>query len=219
MCAIITAGRVCGRGRFVYRHAFGRGAVKALAFALAGLGLAGCSLFSGTPPETYDLAAPADVSEIGGSTSAQILVPESTALAAFDSERIVVASDTLITYYPDAQWPDRLPRVIQARVIETLERSGGAQAAGRPGQGLSIDYQLLTDIRVFQYEVDAEGATAVVEIFAQVMDDRNGRIIATRSFSASRPVAEDTAAAVTAALEAALAEVLVDLASWTLARI
>jgi cholesterol transport system auxiliary component len=183
---------------------------------LVGLGVAGCTFLSGPPPETYNITAPASIPR-AGSTSAQILVPESTAIRAVDSERIVVASGTRITYYPEAQWPDRLPKLFQARLIEAFQASGQARAAGRPGQGLSIDYQVLTDIRVFQY-ADTVGM-AQIEISTQIMNDRNGRIVASRVFTAEVPVAENNAVAVTAALDEALKSVLVDIVRWTVARI
>lgn len=187
--------------------------------ALGGVVLAGCALFSGAAPTTFNLTAPSDVSSVRGSTASQILVPESTALEPLNSERILVVSGSQLSYYPDVQWVDRLPKVIQARVIETLERTGNARAAGRPGQGLSIDYQLLTDIRAFEFRTDGGVMTAVVEIYAQIMDDRNGRVVNTETFRASTPVAEDSAVAIAASLDAALREVLLAIANWTLARI
>jgi cholesterol transport system auxiliary component len=193
------------------------GSARAVMLLLAGVSLAGCGLFAAAAPPTFDLTAP--TSGFSGSTSAQILVPESTALQTLDSQRILVVAGSELSYYPDAQWPDDLPRVIQARLIEALGQSGRAHAAGRPGQGLSIDYRLLTDIRAFQYEVGAGGGTAVVTIFAQLMDDRNGRVVAGNTFNARVPIAADTAVAVTAGLNTALRQALTALVNWTLARI
>ncbi|MCW5697711.1 MAG: membrane integrity-associated transporter subunit PqiC [Bauldia sp.] len=205
-------------GQSLFQVAFGRVLARVTVLALGAGLLAGCALFSGSAPPTFNLSAPSDVSSVRGSTQAQILVPESTALEPLNSERILVVTGNLLSYYPDAQWVDRLPRVIQARIIETLERTGRARAAGRPGQGLSIDYQLLTDIRAFEFRTDG-GLTAVVEIYAQIMDDRNGRVITTETFRATTPVAEDSASAIAASLDAALRQVLLAIANWTLARI
>lgn len=187
--------------------------------AVAGLlALAGCNVLSGPPPETYNLS-PADVPGGGRATSAQILVPESTAIAALDSERVVVMTGTLLSYYPEAQWPDKLPRLLQAKFIEAFQRSGKARAAGRPGQGLSIDYQLLTDIRAFQFDTLAVPPSAHIEIAVQIMNDRNGRIVATRVFTGDVPVPENTPGGVTAALDAAFQQVLADVVRWTASRI
>ena len=180
--------------------------------------VAGCSLFRGPPPETFDLSGPQTIPHLTSGTAAQILIPEPSALKTLDSERIVVATGPRLSYYPDAQWPDRMPKVYQAKAIEAFEKSKRAKAVGRPGEGLSIDYQLLTDIRAFEYRPNADnkGGTAHVEVFVKVMDDRNGRIVAVKTLTGDAPVSEDTAEAVVAGVDAALSNVLVELVRWTL---
>jgi cholesterol transport system auxiliary component len=207
-----------GKRRFLFSVGEGRmrarSALAPLALALA---LAGCSLFRGTPPETFDLSGPQAMPRGGGSTAAQILIPESSAIKVLDSERIVVATGAKISYYPAAQWPDRLPKLFQARAIEAFERSKRARAVGRPGEGLSIDYQLQTDIRSFEYRTD--NGDAHVEVSAKILDDRTGRVVATKVFSSEAPVAANTAPEVVAGVQAALDKVLVALVRWTIGQI
>jgi cholesterol transport system auxiliary component len=192
---------------------------KALPILAICLALAGCSLFKGPPPETFELNAPESIPH-GNATAAQILVPEPSALKALDSERIVVSSGPKLSYYPDAQWQDRLPKVFQAKAIEAFERSKRARAVGRPGEGLSIDYQLITEIRSFEYRSNGDsGGSAHVEIFVKILDDRNGRVVATRRFTGNATVGEDTAEAVVAGVNAALARVLTDLVRWTVTQV
>ena len=203
-----------GAGLFLNMlEGWSRRAVPLLAMTLL---VAGCSLFRGPPPETYDLAAPSAISSSHG-TAAQLLVPEPSALKTIDSERIVVASGPRLYYYPDAQWPDRITRVFQARAIEAYENSRKVKAVGRPREGLSIDYQIDTNIRAFEYRAETKtGGYAHVEVFVKIMDDRNGRVVSTRTLTGSAPVEAATATAVVAGLDAALAEVLVELVRWTL---
>lgn len=192
--------------------------------SLMGLGIllavAGCSLFRGPPPETFNLTGPESVKAQGG-TAAQILIPEPVAIKVLDSQRIVVSKGPKITYYPDAQWPDRLPKLLQSRTIEAFERSHKVRAVGWPGQGLSIDYQVATEIRAFEYRADSDGTggTAHVEIAAKILDDRNGRVVANRVFTGEAPVPKDTASAVVQGLDAAISKVLVDIVRWTVGRI
>ncbi len=176
--------------------------------------VAGCSSLQGQPPATYDLSAPRDVPNLTRSTNAQILVPETTALRALDSERIMVTTGAQVTYYPDAQWPDRLPKVIQTKTIQTFEASKRARAVGRPGEGLSIDYQLFTEARAFQY--DSGARVARVEIYAKLLNDRNGRVVAAKLFSAEVPVSSTSAPAIVGSLDAALSQVLVEMVQWSL---
>src|SRR5690606_8970744 len=136
-----------GRGKFL------------LTLALA-LAVSGCSVFRGPPPETYNLSAPESIEPGRRAIAAQILIPEPSALAALNTDRIVVTSGPRISYYPDAQWPDRLPKLLQAKAVEAFERSRQARAVGRPGEGLSIDYQLLIDIRSFAFVAGEGGGVA-----------------------------------------------------------
>lgn len=195
-----------------------RRATICLPMALA-LALAGCGLFRGPPPVTYELTAPETISKVRAGTAAQIMIPEPRALKTLDSNRIVVTSHATISYYPDVQWADRLPAVLQAKAIEAFEQSKRVRAVGRPGEGLSIDYQLLIDIRAFEYNTSTVPGFARIEISAKVLNDRNGRVVATRVLSGAVPVARDDAPNVVAALNAALDQVLVDLVTWTVGEV
>jgi cholesterol transport system auxiliary component len=192
--------------------------MKALLPLTLALALSGCGFLKGAPPETFDLTAPASI-PAKGATAAQILIPEPSALKALDSERIVVTTGSKISYYPDAQWPDRLPRLFQAKAVQAFEQSKKARAVGRPGEGLSIDFQLLIDIRSFEYVSDGDDGYAKVEISAKILNDRNGRVVSTKILSAEAPVEKDNAAGVVAGVDAAMNEVLVALVSWTVGRI
>jgi cholesterol transport system auxiliary component len=101
--------------------------------------------------------------------------------------------------------------------MEAFENSGRVRAVGRPGEGLSIDYALLIDIRAFEFE--AATYQAEVEIAVRVMDDRTGSILATRTFTGHAPVAADSPDGVVAALSAAFDQVVIELVDWSLARI
>ncbi len=186
------------------------GVVAGIGATLGGCGILGIERTS----ETFDLTAPRDVKS-GRASPAQILVPEPQALRAFDTDRIVVRPRPAeINYLADAQWSDRLPRLIQARLVETYENSGRVRAAGRPGQGLLVDYQLVTEIRAFEF--DASNASAVVEVSIKLLNDRNGRVVATEVFRSEQASTSNAAALVTDALDVALDRTLRDILTWTL---
>lgn len=185
-------------------------AARLVAVALLGGGLAACG--GASPLDTYDLAAPRSVATVraGGR---QVLVADPVVDRALDTDRIVVRpKPTEIAYFGGAQWSDRLPRLVQSRLVETLEASGRVRAAGRPGQGMAADSQIVMEIRAFDY-LPSEGRVQVT-IAAKTMDDRSGRIAASGLFTASEPVSGDSAPAVVTGFDAAAGRVLADIAAW-----
>ncbi|WP_036305562.1 ABC-type transport auxiliary lipoprotein family protein [Methylopila sp. 73B] len=189
--------------------------LSATALLLAGVALAGCSsLLAGKPPATYDLTAPTDLPR-GGSQKGNLVVGEPVAVAVIDGQRIVVKPDAgQVTYLPDSQWSDRLPKLVQAKIIEAYENANRLKSVGRPGDRLAVDYQLVTELRAF--EIRAGQGQAVVELTAKIVSDKTGRIVAGEVFQARQPLpgAVDGPTA-TRALNAALADVLRGLVAWT----
>lgn len=202
-------GPVGGRGMRGHR---GIGAIAACFL------LAGCAVVQGPPPETYDLTAPRDFSGRVGGTRAQLLIANPSSVSVLDSERIVLRPDPyVVTYLKGAQWTDKLPKLLQTRIIEAFENTGNVRAVGRPGEGLLIDYQLVLDIRNF--EVDTSSGLAQVLISAKVMNDRNGRVLATRQIGGQASVSGNDKDEMIAALDAASQAAIDQLVRWTLSRI
>lgn len=172
--------------------------------------LSACAAVSPPPAvDTYDLSVPV-VATVAKGRSLQVLVPEPVVDRSYDNDRLLVRrSPTEIAYYSGAQWADRLPRLVQSRLVEALERSGRFRAAGRPGQGLAIDRQLVVEIRGFDY---VSGDRRVeVDLAVKTMDDRTGRVLSTVDHHAEEPVASDTARAVVEAFDAAFSRVVVEI--------
>ena len=187
------------RGKGLRRRLVASGLLVAL--------LSACAAISPPPSvDTYDLSVPGVATAAKG-RSLQVLVPEPVVDRSYDNDRLLVRrSATEIAYYSGAQWADRLPRLVQSRLVETLERSGRFRAAGRPGQGLAIDRQLIVEIRSFDYVVNDRRVE--VDLAVKTMDDRTGRVLATVDHRAEEPVASDTAGAVVTAFDAAFSRVV-----------
>ncbi|SIQ09547.1 cholesterol transport system auxiliary component [Rhizobium sp. RU20A] len=185
----------------------------ATALALATLALAGCA--GQATNDTFTLSAMPAV-EGRAAKGRQLLVPEPSALKALDSEQIVVRlSGAELQYLAQSQWSDRLPRMVQSKLVQAFEASGRLGGVGKPGEGLAIDYQLLTDIRAF--EVSTAGPQrAIVEISAKLLNDRNGTIVAQKAFRAEIPVAGSGNKAFVAGLDKAFATVAAQIVSWSL---
>lgn len=173
------------------------------------LAIAGC----GSAPKTaFDLSA-AGSGRSGGAGAGQIVVAEPSALQAFESERIAVKDAAgAVSLLPDGQWADRLPRLFQTRLVQSFENTGRARAS-RPGDGVTPDGQLNTDIRFFG--LDASRSEAVVEVWARLLDARSGRILRARLFVGRAPVGAGGAGEVAQTLNRVSTGVLTDIVRWT----
>lgn len=180
------------------------------AAAVVALALTACA---SKPPQTFDLTAPQARSR-AAAFSGNLVVAEPVANATLDGQRVVVKPAAgEITYLPNVQWSDRLPKLVQAKIIEAYENSSRIRSVGRPGDRLTVDYQLVSELRAF--EIDAATGQATVELTAKVINDKTGKIVAGRVFTARRPVgAALDGPNATRALDGALGEVLADLVSW-----
>lgn len=162
--------------------------LRACTVAFAAVLLAGCNLLGGAddPRETYDIIAPIG-DRIDGRTEAQLLVKEPVALKTLDSDRIVLKPEPrVVTYLEDSQWVDTAPKLVQARLIEAFENTGRTGATARPGDGLVIDFQLVSTLR--RFEIDGQTNSAVFEISIKLLADKTGLVRDTRIFTASAPV-------------------------------
>jgi len=177
--------------------------------------LSGCALLGGTKSlDTYELTSPA-AGDGRGRSYRQILIAEPSALKALDGQNIVISpAPGNIQYLKGAQWADRLPKIVQARLAETFQRSGEFRGVGRPGEGLAIDYQVIIEVRAFQINVNG-AATADVELFVRLLNDRNGVVRAEKVFSASAPVSGEGNGAYVSALDAAFGQAAVEIVDWT----
>jgi cholesterol transport system auxiliary component len=192
---------------------FSRRSMLAMSVGSAALSLAGCG--GGPAPTTFDLSAPREGLRRSGSGRSAIVVSEPTTVSTLDSERIVVrAANMELTYLPKAQWSDRLPRLVQIRLIQTFENSGRA-AVGRPGDRVAGTYQLLLDIRAF--EIRETNRDAFVEIAVKLVTASNGAVRNARLFAASNAVGTIDGPGASQSLDQALGRVLADITSWAAA--
>ena len=172
--------------------------------------LSGCALLGGgsKPLDTYELTAPT-AGDGQGRSRTQILIAEPSALKALDGQNIVIKpAPGVIQYLKGAQWADRLPRIVQARLAETFQRSGHFGGVGKPGEGLAIDYQVIAEIRAFEVRVDG-GERAEVEMFVQAAQRPQRR--GSRASPPRRPLSGAGNDAYVAALDRAFGEAAVEI--------
>jgi phospholipid/cholesterol/gamma-HCH transport system substrate-binding protein len=167
------------------------------------------------PPLSYDLSVPefpAPDDAAAKPLTMQIAVPDPTALVAFDTQKVLVApSPDALQPLAAGQWADSIPKLIQAKIVQSFENAGFAHIA-KSTDGFTPDVQLLLEIRSFQVSLTPQ-PEAQIELFAKLLD-ADGKIAAARSFRASAPAAGTDTPAATAALNAAFGSLARDLVAW-----
>ena len=187
----------------------------ALAAGLICLGLVGCALAGGRAPTTYDLIAPRSFAGSAKAAQWQLVIYEPTAVHALETNRLMVRPRAdQVSYYKGVAWSDQLPRLVQARMIETFQNSGAVKAVSTTtGQ-----YALATELRAFQIDVSSGRAAAEIDIFAKLINISSGKVAATKGFSARVPATTDSPEDAIAALNQAFTEVLQDTTAWVASR-
>ena len=109
-----------------------------------------------TAPQVYDLTAPTQFREIASAPRGQLTVAEPTALIVFETRKILVRPiPSEDPTFANAEWSDNVPRLLQAKIIQSFENAGLSQAVARPTEGIAADKQLTIDIRKFQISTSA----------------------------------------------------------------
>lgn len=176
-----------------------------------------------TSPRVFDLAVRNDVANPAQPGSQrlrklQIVVDEPTAVRSLDGEMILVAmSSSEITSLAGATWSDRLPRLVQARMIAALSESAVFKSVGGGYSKASSDIVVSSELRAFQIEAVPGDDAAHVAVNVRLIEDRTGKVVGTRLFDVSRQVREKTTEASVAALNAAFADVLSEITDWSVA--
>jgi cholesterol transport system auxiliary component len=188
-----------------------RAVLRVLTGAATAAVAAACS--TSPSPTTFDLTAPRQRVG-GGAIAGQVLVvAEPVAIQVLEAERIIVKDASgAVSFLGGAQWADRLPRLVQARLIQTFENASRIRAVSRPGDRIVADYQLNSEIRAFQ--IDAATSQAVVELSARLINDRSGRVALSRIFTGRVPVPTIDAGNAAQALDRALSIVLLEIVRW-----
>ncbi|UXN58330.1 ABC-type transport auxiliary lipoprotein family protein (plasmid) [Phyllobacterium zundukense] len=209
--------RVNGLSRFAGTGALvsSRTTIAALLMALS---VSACA--SSKKLDTFDLSGASPSVSSPKKQGRQILIAAPSALKALDGENVVVRSGpNSIAFLKGAQWADRLPNIVQSRFVQAFESTGRLGGVGRPGEGLAIDYQVISDIRSFNINVSG-GNAAVVEIAVKILNDKNGTVRSSRIFRSTSPVGGPANgqgnASYIAALDRAFDSVTSDIVKWTL---
>jgi len=166
------------------------------------------------PAQSFDLTAPRVAAHVDRARTGPLAVGDPTALIMYDSQKLVIrnASGTRATMAGPVQWADTLPKLVQARIVQTLENAMSPAAVVRGIDNLTSERQLLLDIRAFEV-ADSETPTATVELAAKIAGNGN-QVIDARVFAATVQASSTSANDAAAALDRAFGKVAAEIAVW-----
>jgi phospholipid/cholesterol/gamma-HCH transport system substrate-binding protein len=162
---------------------------------------------------TFDLRAPKDLGPAGKIMSGQLAIPEPTAVAMLQTQRMLFSPAKDYPGFAEFLWADSIPKLLQARLIDSFENYDMAHAPLRATDIGQADYQLLIDIRRFR--IDTEGDPVVdIGLSARIVD-KNGKVVASRLVEAREKLDKIEPAAAVDAFNAAFARIAKELVGWT----
>lgn len=169
-------------------------------------------------PKTYDLAAATTFPAMEKTIEVQMAVPDPHAILAFDTQKILIRSaEGTYSEVKDGRWADNLPKLMQAKLIESYENARLLGKVSRPFDTLEAPYRLETTIRNFQISLMPQ-PEAVVEFAARILGDK-GKVVDARIFKASAPAKDTKAPEAVAALDEAFAKAAGELVAWSVAKL
>jgi len=193
--------------------------ITATIVALSGILLGGCLGSKVSQVATYDLVAP-KVSTLTAPRAAkfQLVINEPGAVRSLENDRIMVRDGARVAYYKGAAWTDRLPRLMQARMVEAFQNTGLVQAVGSRSDRLNADFELSTQVQAFQVEVNQGSADAYASLYVKVIDGDNGRMVASRGFEARVSTSHKDVDQMVVSLNQAFDQVLREVVPWVAKR-
>ena len=169
----------------------------------------------GTPAQkmTYDLRAPQNQGLASKSIKGQLAIPEPTAVAMLETQRMLFSPVKDYPVFAEFLWADSIPKLLQARLIESFENYDIAHAPLRVADMGQTDFQLLIDVRRFRIATDSEPA-AEIGLSARIVD-KNGKVVASRLFEDSQKFDKVEPPAAIAAFDDAFGRIAKEMIAWT----
>jgi phospholipid/cholesterol/gamma-HCH transport system substrate-binding protein len=168
-----------------------------------------------TPPPkiTYDLRALQNPGPPSKTIDVQWAIPEPTAVAMLETQRFLFQPAQEYQEFTEAMWADALPKLIQARLIESFENYDLAHAPLRMADIGQTEFQLLIDVRRFRIAVDSKPA-AEIGLSARIVD-KNGKVVASRLFEESEKFDKVEPPAAVVAFDEAFGRIAKNMIAWT----
>lgn len=167
-----------------------------------------------TQNAVFELAAAETFPKFEKPALGLLVVQYPTASSTLGQDKILVRDGgELKPFAPEAKWSDMLLEEVQSSFVQSFENAGFLGQVSRPVDGMTADFQLVTDIRNFQI-LAGTPAAADVEFSVKILNSE-GHVAGARLFHANNPLHSEDAVGAASALDAAFGSMLPDLVVWT----
>jgi phospholipid/cholesterol/gamma-HCH transport system substrate-binding protein len=167
-----------------------------------------------SPPKiTYDLSALRSSGLPTRNIKGQWAIPEPTAVAMLETQRFLFSPPTEHPEFAEALWADAIPKLLQAKLIESFENYDIAHAPLRGADVAQTDFQLLIDLRRFQISAESE-PKVVIALSARIVE-KDGKVIAAGLFEESEKLDRIEPAAAVTSFNNAFDRIARALIAWT----
>lgn len=161
----------------------------------------------------YDLKIPSEF-PAGKPIKGQLAIAEPNAVVMLDTQRLLFAPGLDAPELAGFQWSDAIPKMLQAKLMQSFEIYDIAHAPIRASDMVQADHQLVIDLHNFQ--IGGDQPEAQIALAAKILG-KDGKVAAARLFQASRPISKLEPMPVLAAFNDAFAALAKELIGWTAA--
>ena len=179
--------------------------------------VAGLEKMTGASPPvqkiSYDLQALQNQGPAAKTIKGQLAIPEPTAVAMLETQRMLFSPASELPGFSEFLWADAIPKLFQARLIESFENYDIAHAPLRTADIGQTDFQLLIDVRRFRVAMDT-GPAVEIALSARIVD-KDGEVIASRLFEESQKFDKVEPQAAVAAFNDAFGRIAKRMIDWT----
>ena len=130
-----------------------------------------------------------------------------------ETQRMLFSPASEVAGFAEFLWADTIPKLLQARLIESFENYDIAHAPLRAADIGQTDFQLLIDVRRFRVAVDS-GPEAQIGLSARIVD-KDGKAVASRLFEENEKFDKVEPQTAVAAFDAAFGRTAKSMIAWT----
>ncbi len=150
-------------------------------------------------------------------------VPRSSQV--LNNEKILVKPrPSVIQYYRQIAWSDRIPKLVHRRLLQAFEDSKRVRSVGARADGFDSQYDLLIEIRDFQIEPSEKTPAkngiqplqVKVTFFAKLIYEQNAKVVRSTKITRIVEVGAETRQNIATAFNSAFGKATASLVKWTL---